>query len=84
MERFWVDYDKEADVLYISLTRPQQATDTIATDEGILFRYRGKMLVGMTILEASSRGDKITTIPASSKMTVTKKRKLSAKNEARG
>jgi uncharacterized protein YuzE len=54
VERFWVDYDKDADVLYISLSHPQQATDTIATHEGILFRYRGKLLVGMTILDASS------------------------------
>ena len=44
MERFWVDYDKDADVLCISLTHPQQATDTIATHEGILFRYRGNCL----------------------------------------
>lgn len=55
MERFWVDYDKEADVLYISFRRPQRATDTQTTDEGILLRYEGKELVGMTILEASSR-----------------------------
>jgi hypothetical protein len=28
-----VDYDREADVLYISFARPQQATDTDMTDE---------------------------------------------------
>jgi uncharacterized protein YuzE len=56
MERFWVDYDKEADVLYISLRHPQKATDTQATDEGILLRYRGRELVGITVLEASTRG----------------------------
>ncbi len=55
MERFWVDYDKEADVLYVSFRRPQGATDTKTTDEGILLRYEGKELVGMTILEASTR-----------------------------
>jgi len=54
-QRFWVDYDAEADVLYISLQRPQQATDTETTDEGILWRYRGKDLVGITILDASTR-----------------------------
>ena len=32
MERFSVDYDKEADVLYISFRRPQKATDIRATD----------------------------------------------------
>jgi uncharacterized protein YuzE len=54
-QRFWVDYDAEADVLYISFRRPQRATDTELTDQGILLRYRGKELVGMTILEASTR-----------------------------
>jgi uncharacterized protein YuzE len=53
--RFWVDYDQEADVLYISFRRPQQATDTEMTDEGILLRYKDDELVGITILEASSR-----------------------------
>ncbi|OIO87680.1 MAG: hypothetical protein AUK03_17555 [Anaerolineae bacterium CG2_30_64_16] len=53
--RFWVDYDKEADVLYISLQRPQKATNTKMTDEGILLRYSGDRLVGITILDASAR-----------------------------
>jgi uncharacterized protein YuzE len=54
-QRFWVDYDADADVLYISFQRPQQATDTEMTDDGILVRYRGKDLVGITILDASTR-----------------------------
>jgi hypothetical protein len=50
----WLDYDEEADVLYISLKRPQRATDTIDLDkEGILLHYRGKELVG--VLDASLR-----------------------------
>lgn len=53
--RFWVDYDQEADVLYISFRRPQQATDTEMTEEGVLLRYKDDELVGITILEASSR-----------------------------
>ncbi len=55
VQRFWVDYDADADVLYISFQRPQQATETEMTDEGILVRYRGKELVGITILDASTR-----------------------------
>jgi uncharacterized protein YuzE len=55
VQRFWVNYDREADVLYISFQRPQKATDTKMTDEGILFRYRGKQLVGVTVLDASTR-----------------------------
>jgi uncharacterized protein YuzE len=54
-QRFWVDYDEQADVLYISLRRPQKATDSEMTDEGILLRYREDELVGMTILDVSAR-----------------------------
>ena len=75
MERLWVDHDKEADVLYISFRRPQQATDTTATDEGILLRYRGKELVGITVLEASSRVPEGPTSLTGTKKPVTKKRK---------
>jgi len=51
-----LDYDDEADVLYISLQRPQKATDTIDIDEeGVVLHYRGKRLVGITVLEASRR-----------------------------
>ncbi len=53
--RFWVDYDADADVLYISFRHPQQATDTEMTEEGILLRYKDDELVGITILDASSR-----------------------------
>jgi uncharacterized protein YuzE len=53
--RFWVDYDGEADVLYISFQRPQKATNTEVTDDGILLRYRDDQLVGIAVLDASSR-----------------------------
>lgn len=53
--RYWVDYDNEADVLYISFARPQKATDTEATADGLLLRYRGGELVGVTVLDASAR-----------------------------
>lgn len=54
-ERFWVDYDREADVMYISLERPQKATDSELTDDDILLSYRGENLVGITVLHASQR-----------------------------
>jgi len=54
--KVWIDYDQEADVLYVSLKRPQRATDTRElAGKGVLLRYRGKELVGVTILEASKR-----------------------------
>ncbi len=53
--KMWIDYDKEADVLYISFERPQKATDSEMSTDGILHRYRGEKLVGITILDASKR-----------------------------
>jgi len=52
-ERYYVDYDKDADVLYISFERPQKATETEVSEEGVLLRYREDKLVGITILNAS-------------------------------
>jgi len=54
-KRFWVDYDEEADVLYINFERPQKATDSEMTDNGVLLRYRGEQLVGVTILNISAQ-----------------------------
>jgi len=32
----WIDYDKEADVLYISFKKPQQANDSVMEEDIIL------------------------------------------------
>ncbi len=50
-----IDYDKEADVLYISFKRPQKATDSEMLGNGVLLRYKGEELVGITVLDASKR-----------------------------
>ena len=51
----WSDYDTEADVLYLSFRKPQGATDSIMESDGDIYHYRGKQLVGMTVLNASKR-----------------------------
>ena len=53
--RMWIDYDDGADVLYISFRKPQRATDSRMRDDGILVHWRGKEIVGLTILDASER-----------------------------
>ena len=53
--KLWMDYDREADVLYISFRKPQRATKTIEAEEDILIRKDGKKIVGLTILNASER-----------------------------
>lgn len=54
-KEIWFDFDEEADVLYVSFERPQGATDTELTEDGVLLRYRGSQLVGVTILNARKR-----------------------------
>jgi len=81
MEHFSVDYDREADVLYISFRRPQKATDTRMTDEGLLLRYHGKELVGITILDASSRTEGLPALPEESPAVATPARRRPAKKK---
>ena len=50
-----IDYDEEADVLYVSVKRPQKATDTkFLADKGILLRYRVTDPLGETGLAVPS------------------------------
>jgi uncharacterized protein YuzE len=52
-KQIWIDYDDEADVLYISFKKPQQANDSIMEDD-IISHYHDQELVGLTILHAKS------------------------------
>jgi len=54
-KHLWFDFDEEADVLYVSLERPQRATDTDILDDGIFLRLRGKKVVGVTITNISKK-----------------------------
>lgn len=55
----WLDYDKEADVLYVSFRRPQDATETVPLDDHVLRRERAGEVVGYTILSVSKLAMKI-------------------------
>ncbi len=54
-KQIWIDYDSEADVLYMSFRKPQRASETIELDNDMLLRKAGKEIVGLTILNASTR-----------------------------
>jgi len=54
-KHLWFDFDEEADVLYVSLERPQNATDTDMLENGIFLRLREKKVVGITIPNISKR-----------------------------
>ena len=50
--QMWMDYDKGADVLYISFERHQNANDSEMQDDAIIHKRR-KKVVGLTFLNAS-------------------------------
>ncbi len=50
-----VDYDHVADVLYLHFEEKPASTHSEMGNNGIILDYRGKQLVGLTILEASKR-----------------------------
>jgi len=54
-KHIWFDFDEEADVLYISLERPQNATDTDILEDGVFLRLRDKKVVGITITNLSKK-----------------------------
>ena len=51
----WLDYDSEADVLYLHFEEKPSSTHSEMRNDGIILDYRGSRLVGLTILEASHR-----------------------------
>ena len=55
IKKLWLDYDEEADVLYVSFRRPQKATDS-RMEGDLIYHYRDEELVGVTILHASEIG----------------------------
>lgn len=52
-DKLFVDYDEEADVLYVSFGKPQKADDAIQDKDGIIRRKKDSKIVGLTILNAS-------------------------------
>jgi uncharacterized protein YuzE len=51
----WLDYDEEADVLYLHFEDQPGSTRSQLRDDGVILDYKGRRLVGVTILEASQR-----------------------------
>jgi uncharacterized protein YuzE len=49
---FQMVYDYEADVLYISFRKPQNANDSVLEDS-LIYHYHDQDLVGITVLNAS-------------------------------
>ena len=54
-KKIWVDYDEEADVLYVSFKKPSHADDSELTEDDVIVRREKGEVVGMTFLNASKR-----------------------------
>jgi uncharacterized protein YuzE len=54
-KKIWVDYDEEADVLYVNFKKPSHADDSELTDDEVIIRYENGEVVGMTFLNASKK-----------------------------
>ena len=50
-----LDYDEKADVLYVHFEDQSNSTHSDMRDDGVILDYKGRRLVGVTILEASHR-----------------------------
>ena len=49
-------YDREADVLYVSIGQAREADDSVMNDDGIITRYDADgAVIGYTILNASRK-----------------------------
>lgn len=55
----WIDYDEDADVLYLSFRKPQQANDSIMQETDFIYHYHDKDIVGITVLNASAKTNKV-------------------------
>jgi len=54
--KMWLDYDNNADVLYVHFENKPSSTHSEMTDKGVILDYQDEKLVGLTILDAPQRG----------------------------
>lgn len=57
--QMWLDYDEDADVLYVHFEEKPRSTHSELREDGVILDYRGSRLVGITVLEASRRASEI-------------------------
>lgn len=55
LDKLDVDYDEEADVLYISFGPPIAASDSKILDNDIVVRYKGERIIGITVPSLKKR-----------------------------
>ncbi len=55
VEKLDVDYDEEADVLYISFGPPVAASDSKVLENDVVVRYKGDRIIGITVPSLKKR-----------------------------
>ncbi len=55
LDKVNLDYDEEADVLYISFGEPREAKDSVEVEDGIIFRIADNEVVGVTVTDFKAR-----------------------------
>ncbi len=55
LDKLDVDYDEEADVLYISFGPPVAASDSKVLENDVVVRYKGERIIGLTIPSLKKR-----------------------------
>ncbi|MFO7882023.1 MAG: DUF2283 domain-containing protein [Kosmotogaceae bacterium] len=54
-KKIWVDYDKEADIMYMHFKKPNHADNSEMTDDDMIIRYEKGDIIGVSLLNASKR-----------------------------
>ncbi|TET19760.1 DUF2283 domain-containing protein [Candidatus Bathyarchaeota archaeon] len=55
LEKINLDYDQEADVLYMSFGEPREAKDSVEVEDGVIYRITDNEVVGITIIDFKAR-----------------------------
>ncbi len=55
LEKIDLDYDEEADVLYMSFGEPREAKDSVEVEDGIIYRIADNEVIGITITDFKAR-----------------------------
>ena len=54
-KNLWTSYEEETDTLYMHFKKPNHVDNSEMTEDDIIVRYENNELIGLTILNASSR-----------------------------
>ncbi len=55
LKKIDLEYDEEADVLYMSFGKPREAKDSVEVEDGVVYRIADNEIVGITITDFKAR-----------------------------